>query len=55
MAQVWILRAAQAGHPGAMRKLSELLAWGVAGPRDPAGAEAWKLAAAAAEPMEARP
>jgi len=38
-----------------MRKLSELLAWGVAGPRDPAGAEAWKLAAAAAEPMEARP
>lgn len=45
MAQTWILRAAQAGHTGAMHKLSELLAWGVAGPRDPAGAEAWKEAA----------
>lgn len=49
MAQSWILRAAQAGHRGAMHKLSELLAWGVAGPRDPAGAEAWRREAEAAE------
>lgn len=55
MAQAWTLRAAQAGHPGAMRKLSELLAWGVAGPRDSAGAEAWKEAAAEAESAEVRP
>lgn len=55
MAQTWMLRAAQAGHRGAMHKLSEFLAWGVAGPRDPSGAEAWKEAAAMAEHAEVRP
>lgn len=53
-ARRWWRQAAEAGHPGAMRRWAEVLASGWGGePRDPAGAEAWSrradLAAVAAE------
>lgn len=45
----WIRKAAEAGHVPAMRKLSDLLAWGVMGRRDVEASERWRRAAAQAE------
>jgi hypothetical protein len=46
MAKEWLQRAAEAGHIQAMTELGDLLAWDVAGRRDPEAARRWLQKAA---------
>ena len=46
-ARSWLLKAAQAGHVGAMKGLGEMLSWGVGGLPNPVEGRAWLERAAA--------